>query len=354
MKYIESVQTVIKNNTSTRVLYVSSDEGNDANDGSLARPFLTIQAAINAAQSFPSTLNTPIIIKIYPSKNGGTYNENLSITQQGITLESFSSLYKSDSVQITGTITVNLSGTAGGGNFVASENNCYLKGLVVSGGSGNSVYFTGLAFQRLFISNCVLESNSGGPALLCDNGVVLSGSVSTITLRDCDISNSSLSVATISLSTGKIFMTGSNPSITNSTSGGMAFNLSGTSSSNLTLNNGSVTGLYMNSGSALSTFTNTTFTGTTTGGILTLSSTGSVTLGACSIVNTTSTGSGINNAGGTYTVIQTLFNIGTGTGAYAAKGTGVYAYALNIFISNTKQQSTLTNVALATAPTIVA
>lgn len=349
--FTSSTQSVAASNTSTRVMYVSDDSGNDSNDGSLLKPFKTIQAALNAAAAFPSTFNTPVLVKVYPSTSGSVYTENLTISQQGVMLEAVSNAYHSDMCTIHGSITVNLTGIAGGGSFAASQNNAHIQGFaIVSSAASPTIVFSGTVYQGLFLEKCTVQNTGGSNALSVTNSGTSGGAFSTVTIRDCDFSNSSASNATISHTAGNVFNAGANPSITNSTAGGPAIAFSGHSN---TINNGSVTGVVTNSSTGTLTLTNTTVTAATSSALITLSAAGSVTLGAASLTNSTSTGSGIiqSNAGGTVTVVESLFNVGTGTGAYVAKGTGVFVYALNAFVSNKNLQNTLTIVPLASTPT---
>lgn len=344
------VQTIVGQHTTARILNVSGDVGSDVTgDGTLANPYKTIQAAINAAIAFPATYNTPIGISISPSATNAAYTENLTISQQGIALFSAACIQgRNDLVTLFGSITVNLTGTAGGGNFTAVQNNCYINGMQIVPASGNCIIFSGSTYQRLFISNCLIGQSSTSNAIVCSNTGTSGGSFSTITVRNCDIQNTSATNATISHTAGNLFIAGDNPSITNATSGGPSLAFSGNS---FTANNASIIGTITNSGTGSAALTNTTVTSATSSALLTVSSSGSMTLGATSLTNTTSTGSGFSNAGGTITIVTSLLNIGTGSGAYVAKGTGVFVYANNAFVSNKNLQNTLTIVPLAITPT---
>lgn len=213
-------------NFPSKILYVSKN-GSDLNVGGLEAPVLTIQKAIDLATAVPSTFSTPIVISISP----GAYTEDLSFTQQGITLESQSQLYHSNSVQIFGGITVNLSGTAGGGNFSAGNNSVCLNGLeTFATGSKHGILFSGSAFQRLFINQCFINqttSNSAFSALLMSNTGTSGGTKSTITSRDTDWSNNSATNATIEMQAGRIFINGSSVDLSNSTTARVAVLLNG-------------------------------------------------------------------------------------------------------------------------------
>jgi hypothetical protein len=335
------------------ILYVSHDLGNDSTgDGSFAHPYFTIQKAIGIAQARPSTYNTPIKISVAPSGAANVYAENLSITQQGIILEAASSVYHNNSVILYGNHTINLTGTAGDGNFYAGDNEVSINGFQLAASNGSPIIdFTGSVLQRLFLNNCILYSTGTNSAITVESTGNSGGSFSTVTVRDCDFTNGSASVPTIKVTSGNIFIAGANPSVANTTSGGPAITNSGTKT--VTLNNGSVTGTVSNSSTGSIILANSAIAATTTGGVISNTSTGSVIVEACAVTNNTSTGSGIveSNAAGTVTAAEVLFNIGTGSGAYVAKGTGVYVYAANAYVSNKNLQNTLTIVPLATTPT---
>lgn len=196
-----------------KVIYVSQDVGSNSNDGSIFAPFLTIQAGINKANTIAAFYNQ-VIVNVTPS--GGTlgYQENITLSQQGVTVQAFSPLQKADTVYLNGSCTINLTGTSGGTDFIAASNNVYLKGLIISPASGNSLIFTGTVFQRLYLDDCYV--NSLGTSLIMTNTGTNGGTNSTITSRDTDFINSSATLPTIELSAGNLFISGANPAIQNS------------------------------------------------------------------------------------------------------------------------------------------
>jgi len=120
--------------SSAKVLYVAQDTGNNSNDGSFFRPFLTIQAAINAANVLAAYYAQVIVLVAPPTGNG--YVENLTLSQQGVVLQAMSDLYRSDSCLVRGNLTINLTGTSGGANYIAESNAVYIHGFTFfNGGS---------------------------------------------------------------------------------------------------------------------------------------------------------------------------------------------------------------------------
>jgi hypothetical protein len=234
---------------SSKLLHVSKDTGNDANTCTFTAPCLTIQRAINVATAIPSTFNTPVVIKIYPAK----YTEDLTFSQQGITLDCVSPLYHTNACQLYGGVTIDLSGTAGGANFVGANNVVSINGLeILASGSKNAILFSGSAFQRLYINQSYVSQvtiNSSFSALLMTNSGISVGTKSTITSRDTDWSNDSSTNATLELQAGRIFLNGASVDISNSATARTAINLNGSVSSGVSMfiDGASVTGLAVTS-----------------------------------------------------------------------------------------------------------
>lgn len=290
-------------NSTAKIIYVSQDTGSDTNDGSFFRPFQTITAGLASARLISAFLNQ-VIVAVAPSSGANGYNENITIDQQGITLQSWGLLYRSDAVLIKGTVTVNVTNpiTNSGPLYSASSNNVYIHGFFINPASENSgIIFSGSVFQRLFITNTFIQCNgTNGQAVILSNTGLSGGTKSTITSRDMDFSNSSASKATIEVQAGRIFITGSLPSIANSSTGGSILNSGSVAiGSTITVDKAQITGqVNTTDNTANTTLTNTSVTSGAVAPIATPASpnTGLITLanvGLSSSAGTIITGSGI-------------------------------------------------------------
>jgi hypothetical protein len=166
------------------VFYVSK-QGSDTNNGSILKPFLTIQAAITAAEAVSSSANpTTINVAI------GTYAENITFSKGyvsvcGTALNQYANITLP---RINGSITVNV-GTSDDlyGRVVAlqgllingsisdtsayqhtlSIKNCYINGT----SSARAINVTNSATdQRTYVFNTQIENNSNFPAIECGTG----------------------------------------------------------------------------------------------------------------------------------------------------------------------------------------
>lgn len=113
-------------------LYVSKN-GNDSNNGAADRPFLTIQAAINAASSGTT-------IFIFP----GTYAENLTL-KAGVNLTASVKF----GITITGNHVANFTGTVS------------ITHVVLNSTTGVTLTFSGTGAQNLQFSKASIYSGSG-------------------------------------------------------------------------------------------------------------------------------------------------------------------------------------------------
>lgn len=237
------VKAIAKSTTTARVISVSRDSGDDtAGDGSVFKPYKTIQAGINAANSIADYMNQ-VVVEISPPNGGNGYVENITLSQQGVTLKAKTESYAVGACLIKGTVTINLTGTSGTG-FLAASNEVYMHGLTISKAGGTPLLFSGTTFQRLIITNCYIESTSAGSALVMTNTGVSGSTKSTITSRNTDYNNNNSTAATIINSAGRIFIAGANPEVQNTNSSGPSILLDGASAAGATItcNNTSVTG----------------------------------------------------------------------------------------------------------------
>ena len=138
------------------VFYVAKNGSDTAADGrgSIAAPYLTIQAAINAAQAgaLPSAANQCVIL-IAP----GTYTENLTLTDGYTTLYGLgSNNSRNYNVKIAGSITVSATGANDLYNRIFSFENL----LIASPGASITLQDTTLTTEHSIVAtNCRFISN---------------------------------------------------------------------------------------------------------------------------------------------------------------------------------------------------
>jgi hypothetical protein len=140
-------------------------------DGSVAKPFRTINAATTAANA--SLLNPSYIVLT------GSITENVTLTKGHVYLIGESSSVAAPIV-LTGSITINGSDSSGS---AISNNHFAIQGIqLATGGSANCITFTGANPQRLSLNNVWLSSGTGatGAGVYADNtgtGSVIDGKI---------------------------------------------------------------------------------------------------------------------------------------------------------------------------------
>lgn len=217
------VQSTAKSNTSAQFFKVSKDAGNDANDCSIFAPCKTIQAGINAANAVSAYYKQTIVL-VEPSNGGTGYNENITLSQQGVNLECEANQTASRACLITGTITVDLSGTSGAPNFSAALNDAAISGFtVVANNAAQVLYFTGAKYQRLTINNLYVQNTGTGSAVALDNSV----STSKLIGYDPQFQNNNASSPTVNLTSGNLWLYGSAPTIENNAANARAIDQAG-------------------------------------------------------------------------------------------------------------------------------
>lgn len=216
--FSSDVQTTAKNNTSAQAFYVAQDVGNDANDCSILKPCATIQAGINAANAI-SAYYKQAIVHVSPATSNVAYNENVTLSQQGVNVICDSWLENGRTCFLKGTLTVNLSGVSGGANYQVDLNETYMSGFVFSVSSGDNITFSGTAFQRFTLTNSYVDNNGTGSAVVMSNsGTSGAGTKSTFTGYDVSYNSSNATNPTISLTAGRFWNYGTQTNINNSTS----------------------------------------------------------------------------------------------------------------------------------------
>lgn len=223
------VQAAAKAGTTAQAFYVAQDVGNDANDCSILKPCRTIQAGVTAANAVAAYYN-PAMVYVSPTNSTNGYTENVTLSQQGVNLMCANPVQNSRACYLKGILTVNLTGTSGGAKFIAASNEVYVSGFVISQNSSSAtLQFTGTTFQRLALINCYIDQNGTGSTVVVSNSGV-NGVKSTLTSYDTAISNGNASNPTVSITDGRFWMFGTQPTIANGNASGHAVDQSGTSS----------------------------------------------------------------------------------------------------------------------------
>lgn len=312
--------------TPAQEFYVTKDNGNDANDCSILKPCKTIQAGLNAAAAV-SSYYKQTLVHVAPASGGtgSSYNENITFAQQGINLQCDGSMPQHRACLISGSVTVDMTGTTGGGNYVAASNESYMSGFVavVNSASVATFNFIGTTYQRFIINNCYFDQNGSFNTFIMSNSGTSSGSTSLIKMYDSDVNNSNATNPAVSLTNGRFWIYGTTSTISNGTAAGPSVTQSGTTS--LIANLTQITGQYnLTSNTATATFNLTTIAAGSNPCLVTPSSpnTGYALLAyfGCTSSNTNSvTGTGVVvSAGGSSrvsssgdiisTVTQSVFN----------------------------------------------
>lgn len=154
MKYIVDVREIAKAYTSPYVLNVATDVGNDTyGDGSILKPFKTIQASINKVIANADNSTHPYIVYIGP----GTYSETLTFNNSLLYNLTFEAIGSSVQGAASSTV-VNSGGTV----LQSTSNNTNLATLVFIGITFNgNVNLTGDINNTNFGSSQILFSNCG-------------------------------------------------------------------------------------------------------------------------------------------------------------------------------------------------
>lgn len=198
------MEVTAKSKSPAQEFWVTKDVGLDTNDCSIFRPCKTIGAGITAAVNAGCAYYKQCIIRVAPSNGGSSssYNEDVTIAQQGITLKCNAPQAGTRACLISGTLTVNMTGTSGGANYIAGSNESYVDGFVISKNNSSQVInFTGSTFQRLILTNCYIDENGTGSAVVLDN----SGAASALISYDTVFANNNATNPTISLTSGARF-----------------------------------------------------------------------------------------------------------------------------------------------------
>lgn len=296
------VQTVAKNNISAQEFWVSKDVGSDSNDCSFLKPCQTIQAGINAANPV-SAYYRQSVVHVSPNIGSAGYAENITLSQQGVNLLCDAPQSNTRACLIAGSVTVNLTGTAGGVSYIADSNEAYMSGFVIFLGSPSAttaLTFSGTQFQRFNLVNSYIQQNGTGTAVAASNsGSSSGGTKSTMTAWDTTLESKNATNPTVSItSTSRFWMFGTQSAIQQSVSTQKAVIQSGAGSS-FVCNICAITGqVQVTSNTANATLNLSSVTSGSSSCVDTPSSpsTGVITLAyfGCTSTNTNSvTGSGV-------------------------------------------------------------
>lgn len=331
---LDSIANWIKNAASNLMFlvdpntyYVSKSKGSDSNNCGYFSPCLTIQKGLDTADD-TSAYYRQTIVKVAPGSGSSGYVENVTISQQGINLECEADGQQTRACYLTGTLTVNVSGTSGGGNYQSDQNEVYVSGFVIStSGANNGITFSGTSFQRLILKNTYVDVGGTGSAIVASNsGVNGAGTKSTMTIWDSTFQNSNATNPTLSITNSRVWFYGSNNVI----------------------QNGAANDAVVQSGASTSFICNFC---TVTGQVVVSNNTASATIANTTIASGTQ--SCIDTPSSASTGSITIANIGcTSTNASSVTGTGVLVIAgtNSCLSSSCAYASTVTKVSLNTLP----
>ena len=141
-----------------RTYYVSVD-GDDANDGSLSKPFATIQAAHDEAPDDGSFIQ----IEVGP----GSFTGNVNVTRRNTLIQGVGHRAEMFATKIIGTVTVNPASATQKFNDLVGLAGCFVS----SAAATPAVKATGAGLYSLIVNDCYLYSNNSAAAasaLACD------------------------------------------------------------------------------------------------------------------------------------------------------------------------------------------
>lgn len=226
------VQALAASSMPAQNFYVTKDVGNDANSCSLMLPCKTIQRGINVANAI-SAYYKQTIVHVAPASGGtgSSYNENITFSQQGVNVICDAWQSGTRACLISGSITIDMTGTTGGANYVAASNESYMSGFVAVVSSGDTVTFSGSTFQRFIMTNMYIDNNGTGSAAVISNSGSSGGNKSTFISYDSVFSNNNSTNPSVALSNGRFWMFGTQPVIQQTTATNKAVIQSGAASS---------------------------------------------------------------------------------------------------------------------------
>lgn len=306
----------------TTLLYVSNTAISGSNaitpNGSAAAPFLTIQAAIDFAESqYPVAADSgvPVVIIVSP----GTYTETITITRPLTHIEGFSGRQKA--TFISGTVTINPS-VSYTGSYSASY--VTLKNVYIASNANNALTVAGSSKVGVILDNVGIWTSSGKAITITNTA---SGGIK-FQIFNSDV-NSGNTIEFSNLAIGLVQQ--------------CVFTCTGTGN-----------GVSVSS-SALTI--DALIIETATASTLVKVNSGTLNVGNSTISSTTTNGTGFDvSAGATLVCGQNAFNVvaGTGKAVYGVTG-AVFMYALNMMVygSNQNISSAMTSIPMSTAFTSV-
>lgn len=172
--------------------YHVSKSGNDSGNGSQERPYLTIQAAIDAINASSVPNSQTINIYVHP----GNYTEPITLSRPNIGLIGVSS-GTSNTCRLSCNIIINGSIDAGGSfNTIYNIENFLILGTI----SGNIIEYIGNVGGYLYLSKCKIYTSRIGQKLLVFSNT---GDIK-VKIKECEFSSttSTINAACISTSNG--------------------------------------------------------------------------------------------------------------------------------------------------------
>ena len=197
----------------TTYQYYVSNQGNDSNNGSIIKPFLTIAHAIAIANAIADTVSVAINVM------AGSYNETLTVTRTNMTIQGASPT-NPNLTQLSGSITFNVVSSNGITNPQVSGLSNFL--IANSVGQGNTTLYG----NSLNINNCVFYPVASGVAPITTSNlagglkadITLSNSLVYIYNTPINISNTVISIVNTQITNSPLIT--STSSFINVTSGG--------------------------------------------------------------------------------------------------------------------------------------
>lgn len=134
--------------------------GNDSTaNGTVNKPFQTVQAALNYASTTHSDFSESVVVELGPGK----YTENITISRHNTYIISELQRPEQRAVWIIGTITVNCSSASDKYNQIVG-----LQGLFITNSTANpTVKITGTAQHVTYVKDCYLASSNSNTAANC-------------------------------------------------------------------------------------------------------------------------------------------------------------------------------------------
>lgn len=189
------------NGVVAQTYYVMVGGSDVTGDGSLAKPYATIQAALNTAAA-TYTGGEYVLISVGP----GAFTGDVSITRKNILIQGVGSRPEDFSTKIVGSVTINPSSATNKVSDLVSITGCW----IAPGGAATTpaVSITGTQLFIVTLTNCYLyttNSSATANALACDN---TNATRPRIVLSDCILATDAAGPVVMRLDRGDARATG--------------------------------------------------------------------------------------------------------------------------------------------------